>query len=110
MMSLFIELDASNKCEGLLLTLIIKIVGHVLLVGIESKSTHVSWVSLVIKHLIEGCITFETLFQGIDLILELFYFFYKVSITNRTRGSNIIVRAIRKKISNSLFNKVFTMD
>ena len=75
------------------------IIGLLVIIGVESKSTLVIGKSLHTQHIIKcGLLMtcFQVFLQRSDLGLELFYFLYMVSDNTSTRGSRcFIVRSTR---------------
>ena len=81
--------------------LLVSVVGLVLVVGVESKSTLVIGGLLHTQHRVKFAFPFMTFYQVIlqrsDLGLELFDFLYMVSNNTSNRGSRrFIVRATRQ--------------
>ena len=106
MMPFNFALEASNLGQVFdlylaLLVVVLLVLGLVLVVGVESKSTLVIGGLLHTQHLVKFAFPFMTLYQVFlqrnDLGLELFDFLYMVSNNTSTRGSrNFMVRATRQ--------------
>jgi hypothetical protein len=92
MMPFNLALEANNLGQiiNLVLALLHIVLGLVLVIGVESKSTLVIRGFLHTQYTIKCgfpfMIFFQVFLQRSDLSLELFYFLYMVSINTSTRG------------------------